>query len=214
MDKNKLRELFARGLVAGILLGMLALIVLATWQARSGVVEIRGLMSESGGWTPADLTARVGEPLLLRLTSLDVMHGFAIGHMDSPHVDVYPGQITEIDLTFDEPGIYTYYCTRWCGPNHWRMRGTIEVEGEEDLPNLEAAQPMYQLLGIDIDASHPAEFLPNSMPDAGQGEGFIQDLPYSFRSSSYYLAHSPSWASRKVGTPLSAETPAPVNTQT
>src|SRR5215472_2128464 len=34
------------------------------------------------------------------------------------------------------------------------------------------------------------------------------------RSSGLYFAHRPVWASRKVGTPLSAETPAPVNTAT
>ena len=37
--------------------------------------------------------------------------------------------VTDITLTFDKPGIYTFFCTRWCGVNHWRMRGTIEVSG-------------------------------------------------------------------------------------
>ena len=31
-----------------------------------------------------------------------------------------------------QPGTYTFYCTRWCGLNHWRMRGTIEVAGESE----------------------------------------------------------------------------------
>ncbi len=88
-------------------------------------------MAETGGWTPENLTAEVGEPLHLRLTSDDVMHGFAVGQTDLPPVDVIPGEITEVTLNFDRPGKYTFYCTRWCSVNHWRMRGTIEVSGPE-----------------------------------------------------------------------------------
>ena len=90
---------------------------------------IHARMAETGGWTPENLTAEVGQPLHLRLTSDDVMHGFAVGQSDQPPVDVIPGEITEVTLTFDKPGKYTFYCTRWCSVNHWRMRGTIEVTG-------------------------------------------------------------------------------------
>ena len=37
-----------------------------------------------------------------------------------------PGKVTDVTLTFDKPGTYTFYCTRWCGVNHWRMRGVVE----------------------------------------------------------------------------------------
>ena len=63
----------------------------------------------------------------MRLISDDVVHGFAIGQTTSPAIDLPPGQVVESTLTFEQPGTYTFYCTRWCGPNHWRMRGVIEV---------------------------------------------------------------------------------------
>jgi cytochrome c oxidase subunit 2 len=69
-------------------------------------------------------------PLELHLTSDDVVHGFAVGKLDLPPVDILPGKVTDVELLFDEPGTYTFYCTRWCGLNHWRMRGTIDVAGE------------------------------------------------------------------------------------
>jgi hypothetical protein len=63
-----------------------------------------------------------------------------------------PGQVTETTLTFDRPGTHTYYCTRWCGPNHWRMRGTIEVVDEEAEATAVALAPapFYISLGIDM----------------------------------------------------------------
>lgn len=47
-------------------------------------IEMHARMAENGGWTPENLTAAVGQPIHLRLTSDDVMHGFAIGQSDRP----------------------------------------------------------------------------------------------------------------------------------
>ena len=92
---------------------------------------IHAQMAEDGGWNPDIIKAEVGQPLHLHLTSDDVMHGFAVGQMEMEPVDVEPGKVTDVTLTFDKPGTYTFFCTRWCGVNHWRMRGTIEVSGSQ-----------------------------------------------------------------------------------
>ncbi len=87
-----------------------------------------------------------------------------------------PGVITELEMVFDRPGTYTFYCTRWCGPDHWRMRGTIEVTGSGEAAEREATAP-YMTLGIDLDAPHPAQVRPNRTPSAVDGEaigdGFV-----------------------------------------
>jgi len=121
----KRSELLARiVIIAGVLLTITAPIYI--W-ARTPLIHAQ--MSEDGGWTPNTIRAKVGKPLQLHFTSDDVMHGFAIGQMDRKAVDIEPGKVTDITLTFDKPGVYTFFCTRWCGVNHWRMRGTIEVTG-------------------------------------------------------------------------------------
>jgi mono/diheme cytochrome c family protein len=147
-------------------------------------------MAETGGWTPENLTAEVGKPLHLRLTSDDAMHGFAVGQSDQPPVDVIPGEITEVTLTFDRPGKYTFYCTRWCSLNHWRMRGTIEVSGPAG--KTEAAQPpLYITLGLDIDADHHADVIPERMPSASRGAQLGITIPDAYQSREYYLSHTP-----------------------
>jgi mono/diheme cytochrome c family protein/plastocyanin len=153
-------------------------------------VEMHGRMAEDGGWTPDEFTMRVGETVRLRLTSDDVMHGFAVGQQDEPRVDVKPGQVAEVNLSFDRPGRYVFYCTRWCGPNHWRMRGTITVEGPSTATEI-VSPPLYETLGIDIDAPHPAAVVPTSRPSAPRGQALQITLPTSLTNPDYVRSHSP-----------------------
>ena len=183
-----MNEKFARFLVLFLLLGGTLAVGLGWWSGRADATVIHARMPENGGWDPIDLTAEAGQPIHLRLTSDDVMHGFAIGQSDIPAVDIKPGQITNITLTFDEPGTYTFYCTRWCGANHWRMRGTITVTGEKMEEVYD--QPLYLQLGLDVDAVHEVENVPSERPNANNVAGLQIDLS-AYEGTDYYRSHSP-----------------------
>src|SRR3990172_2126649 len=124
------REHAARLVVFGLALGAPAAGLAGDWVWGGGTevetVVLRGKIAREGGWAPEHLVLAPGAPIRLRLTSGDVMHGFGVGHTDLAAVDVPPGRFVETTLTLPEPGTYVFYCTRWCGPDHWRMRGTIE----------------------------------------------------------------------------------------
>jgi mono/diheme cytochrome c family protein/plastocyanin len=183
----KRAELLSRVLIIiGVLIGVG--VPLFLWQ-RTPLIHVS--MAEEGGWTPNTLKAEVGKPLTLHLTSDDVMHGFAVGQMEMEPVDVAPGKVTEVILTFDKAGTYTFFCTRWCGLNHWRMRGTIEVGGAiSNVPT--SAVPLYVTLGIDIDTPHEAPAVPSSKPSALNGQKLLSDLDLSNMSApDFYRAHSP-----------------------
>lgn len=188
-----LTEFSARLFAVGLILGLALAIGWFRLSAAQGVVEVHARVPEEGGWLPADLTARVGEPLRLRLTSDDVVHGFALGQSGMPPVDVLPGKVVETVLNFPRPGKYTFYCTRWCGVNHWRMRGTIEVTGSSGEAS-EEEPPLYVRLGLDIDAEHLAETLPQERPSATRGSDFLAKVPEEFLSFEYYQSHSPAKA--------------------
>ncbi len=183
----KRRELLARALI-GLLIA--AAVAVPAWSAsHSRLIHAR--MAESGGWSPDVLRARVGEPLHLRLTSDDVMHGFAVGQMDMQTVDIEPGKVTDVTLSFSKPGTYTFYCTRWCGVNHWRMRGTIEVSGEEPA-SAPAAVPLYAQIGLDIDAPHDAPAMPTDLPSAAAGQQVAASFQLSrLAGTDFYRSHSP-----------------------
>ncbi|MCK6583891.1 MAG: c-type cytochrome [Anaerolineales bacterium] len=189
----KRSELFSRILIiVGILLAIGA--PLYFWKSTP---LIHARMAEDGGWSPDVIQAEVGKPLHLKFTSDDVVHGFAVGQMDMPSVDLPPGKVTEVTLIFDKPGTYTYYCTRWCGLNHWRMRGTIEVTGASTSPeSFDQTQaepvsvPLYVSLDLDIDAPHDAPVIPQQKPSSIRGKQLMINSPNP-QSSNYYRAHSP-----------------------
>jgi mono/diheme cytochrome c family protein/plastocyanin len=150
---------------------------------------IHAQVSENGGWNPDVIQADVNEPLHLRFTSDDVVHGFAVGQMEMEGVDILPGKVTDLTLIFDKPGIYTFFCTRWCGLNHWRMRGTIEVGGSPSDPE-PVSPPLYVSLDLNLDAPHDAPVIPSSQPSAISGQKLVTNLPID-RSTDYYRANSP-----------------------
>ena len=147
--------------------GALALSVLAVLALRSpeGTPELRGRMADDAGWTPGAITMRVGDTLTLRMTSDDVMHGFAVGRSAAPALDLVPGKWVTKKLVFDRPGRYTFYCTRWCGPNHWRMRGTIDVAGASAAQRPDSL-PLFLRLKLDLDQPHPSDVTPTRTPSA------------------------------------------------
>ncbi len=179
-------------LLSRILIGAGIFLVVGTplflWN-RTPLIHAR--MAENGGWNPDVIQAEVGKPQHLKMTSDDVVHGFAIGQMDMDPVDVEPGKVTDVTLTFDKPGTYTFYCTRWCGPNHWRMRGTIEVSGSSPEPK-PVSIPLYVTLGLDIDAPHESPVTPSVQPSAISGQRMAASLPTSqFTNPDFYHANSP-----------------------
>ena len=178
-------ELLSRFLITVAVVGAIATPVLI-WR-RTPLIHAK--MAEDGGWSPDVLQAEVGQPLHLKLTSDDVVHGFAVGQMEMQAVDVEPGKVSDVTLSFEKPGVYTFFCTRWCGVNHWRMRGTIEVSGPSTEPE-PVSPPLYVSLNLDIDAPREAQVIPNKKPSAIDGQPFVENTLMD-RSLEYYRTHSP-----------------------
>ncbi len=175
--------------VTGIALFLTIGVTLFFWSKES---LIHARIPEDGGWSPNIIKAQVGKPLKLKFTSDDVVHGFVIGQIQMKEVEILPGKISEVSLTFEKPGVYTFYCTRWCGVNHWRMRGTIEVTG--DTPEISSVSPpLFVSLNLNLDEELEAPSIPNERPSSSRGEKLIQqiELDEALFSKEYYLAHSP-----------------------
>ena len=72
---------------------------------------------------------RVGEKVLFRLRSADVMHGFSIPELQVGPIFIEPGSVTEVRFEPKEPGEYLIQCTARCGGCHPEMFAVLEVRG-------------------------------------------------------------------------------------
>jgi len=71
--------------------------------------------------TAGELVIPADTPVLLRITSRDVIHSFWIPRLNGKR-DAVPGRLHTLRMQADEPGIYTGQCTEFCGLSHARMR--------------------------------------------------------------------------------------------
>lgn len=201
------KERLARWIVVLLVLTAVGIPLGSWWllKDRAAALELHARMPENGGWSIDSIQAQVGQPMHLRMTSDDVVHGFAIGRSDQPALDILPGEFSETTLIFERPGRYTFYCTRWCGPDHWRMRGTIDVTGKGD-PIPPDPQPLFLKLGIDVDQPHYAEETPANPASAERGAKFAHKLPAFALEKDMYLANSPAvvWMKLRSETALTS----------
>jgi len=217
----KRSELFALLIVLVVLLGLPAgLFGYQAWRTASAgvkVIDIVARAPEQGGFSPDRLSLKAGETVRLRLSSPDVVHGFTIPGLGVNVDEIYPGKVVEVAMTPDKPGRYAFACTRWCGVDHWRMRGVIEVTdptprpsfdklrtgsflpgkgvsvppplvgegaGGEVLPGAAGEVPLYQQLGIDLDAMrHAAQVTPGARPSIAAGAALNAKLPQALTDS-------------------------------
>jgi len=81
---------------------------------------------------PDELHLPVGRPVVIHLTSKDVIHSFGIPQMRVKQ-DAIPGLQIPIWFTPTVEGEYEIACAQLCGPSHYRMRGYVTVEPERTL---------------------------------------------------------------------------------
>jgi cytochrome c oxidase subunit 2 len=71
--------------------------------------------------TANEIHVPVGQPVILKLNSADVIHSFWIPQMGGKR-DVVPGRTNDIVFTPSEAGVYLGQCAEFCGDSHALMR--------------------------------------------------------------------------------------------
>ncbi len=73
----------------------------------------------------------IGRPVLIHLTSKDVIHSFGLPLMRVKQ-DVIPGMSIPTWFTPIKTGQYEIVCSQLCGIGHYRMKGYVTVEAQAD----------------------------------------------------------------------------------
>jgi len=80
----------------------------------------------ANGRTSPKLIVPVGQPVLVNLVSLDVLHGFYLPAFRVKR-DVVPGMKNHAWFVADKPGTYDLFCSVYCGTDHSGMITTVEA---------------------------------------------------------------------------------------
>lgn len=87
-----------------------------------------------------ELHVPLGQPVVLNMTSQDVIHSFYVPAFRLKQ-DVLPGRYTSLWFTPTEVGEYHLFCAEYCGSEHSRMEGRIVVMRPDAYARWAAAGP-------------------------------------------------------------------------
>src|SRR3954452_12317680 len=93
------------GLVLATALGLRAA------QPKEQVIKI---VARRFTFTPNKLTLKKGIPVVLEITTADVLMGFTAPDFDT-RADIIPGKVARVRLNPDKVGTFTFLCDIFCG---------------------------------------------------------------------------------------------------
>src|SRR5271167_298393 len=105
------------------LVGVPSMINLTRASDNPRVIEITAKKFE---FSPSQITLKKGEPVILRLSSSDRVHGF----MSKPlkiDTDIPANKTEDVAVTPDAAGDFTVICDHYCGTGHGNMKMKVTV---------------------------------------------------------------------------------------
>lgn len=85
----------------------------------------------NGKQTLNELYVPVGEPIVMQMTSKDVLHSFFIPSFRVKK-DVVPGYRSQVWFNALRPGTYQLFCAEFCGTGHSKMLAKVIVQEKEN----------------------------------------------------------------------------------
>ncbi len=109
-------------------LALLVLVSLASpAAARADPPRVVEIVAKRFRFTPDQVTLEKDQPVILRLRSEDVTHGFFMKRLGID-ATIEPGRTVDVRLTPHEAGRFVTICDHFCGAGHGNMKMTLVVE--------------------------------------------------------------------------------------
>jgi len=103
---------------------LLAVLIASGASAQERVIQVT---AERFKFTPATIELKVGEAVILELTTLDRKHGFQIPDLKIDET-IEPGKVTRVRIAPTKAGTFEFHCDVFCGSGHEEMAGELVVK--------------------------------------------------------------------------------------
>lgn len=124
MFKNKIVNTMLFAAACGIALATAAPKTdLARANDNPKVIEITAKKFE---FSPSEIALKKGEPVILRMTSSDRVHGFMSKQLKID-TDIPDDKTKDVAVTPDTAGDFTVICDHYCGTGHGNMKMKVTV---------------------------------------------------------------------------------------
>lgn len=107
------------------------------------------------GITDSELVVPVGRPVVLRMTSNDVIHSFGLTEYRLKE-DIMPGRITHLWFLPDKPLETSVVCVEFCGDSHSQMNNKVKALAKPEYDAWLAAKVEKQKKKAERKAPQPA----------------------------------------------------------
>ena len=118
------RRKFLRVAAGCVALGMAASGLYAVAQPTEKVIRIS---AKRFVYTPNEIRLKKGEPVIIELTSEDIVMGFKVPDLNA-RADIIPGKTVRVRLVPVKAGLLDFLCDIFCGSGHEEMNGAFVVE--------------------------------------------------------------------------------------
>lgn len=126
-------EILAAVIVFSIVLVMPAIILYPHFSsksahARPGEILLVARTFERGGFSPAQIRVKQGQPVRLRVLAQDATHSFQLMHLGIDTGPIFTGTSKVIEFVANRPGTFPFYCNVRCSTRHENLMGLLIVE--------------------------------------------------------------------------------------
>jgi cytochrome c oxidase subunit II len=97
---------------------------IATREDGTVVVSV---VASTFAYGPDPIEVPAGKPIVFRITSADVLHGFQVAGTNANAMAI-PGYVSQFTYTFPKAGEYVVTCNEYCGLYHHAMVGKLIVK--------------------------------------------------------------------------------------
>lgn len=101
-----------------------------TVTSRADGTVVVSVVATMFSFSPDPIEVPANRPVVFRLTSDDVVHGFQVVGTNANAMAI-PGYVSQFTVTFAKPGEYLITCHEYCGLVHHSMVGRLIVKGAQ-----------------------------------------------------------------------------------